>query len=171
MEETVEQAEKQRSAEEHVGLGGVGMGERGDDGGVEHAVEERGYTEEKADDGAGSADVKERAGGANRGADENEGAEGADERRKRNEERVSGMDVMTAAGEEMAEFVGEKNGEESKREGQAGEQRRRIFVEEREGADEFVNGGGLLVGVRGGELGAGHEASGERAEKQRDSEQ
>jgi len=78
---------------------------------------------------------------------------------------------MTAAGKEMAEFVGEKDGEEGESERQAGKQRGGVFVEEREGADEFVNGGGLLVGVGGGELRAGHEAGGEGAKKERDSEQ
>jgi len=79
MEEAVEQAEKQRSAEEHVGLRRVGMGERGNNGGVQHAVEECRHGEQEADDGTGSADVKEGASGANRRANQDKGAEGADE--------------------------------------------------------------------------------------------
>lgn len=168
MEDGVEEVEKKRSAEEDVGLRGVGMGERGNDGGVKHAVEQRGNGEEKADDGAGSADVKEGAGGANGRTNEDEGAEGADEAGKRDKEWIGGVNVMAAAGEEMAEFVGEENGEEREREGQAGEKTGGIFVQEREGAEEFVDGGGLLVGVGDGELRASDKAGGEGAEKKRD---
>lgn len=172
MEERVEQAEKQRSAEEYVGLRRVGMGERGDDGGVEHAVDESWHGEEKADDGAGSTDVKEGAGGANRRTNQNEGAERAEKRRRKwNEERIGGVNVVAAAGKEMAEFVGEKDGEQRECERQAGEKRGGIFVEQRQGTEKLVNGSGLLVGVGEGKLRAGDKARGERAEKQRDREQ
>jgi len=78
--------------------------------GMQDAVQESGSGEDKANERAGSADVEECAGGANGRAHEDEGAESADEAREGNEEGVAGVNVMVTAGEEMAQFVGEKNG-------------------------------------------------------------
>ena len=44
---------------------------------------------------------------------------------------------MVAAGEEVAQFVGEKNGQQSGGEGQADKESGGVFVEESEGAEEF----------------------------------
>jgi hypothetical protein len=76
---------------------------------VEDAVHERGDGDDEADERAGGADIEERAVGANRRTDEDEGAEGADERGERNEEGITGTDMVMAAGAEVAELVGEEN--------------------------------------------------------------
>src|SRR6266852_926370 len=99
---------EQRRAEDDFVIGG--NGEAGNEFGVKDAEDERGDRHDEADEGAGGADVEERAGGANGRTDEDERAEGADERRKRNEKGITGANVVMAAGEEVAEFVGEKNG-------------------------------------------------------------
>jgi hypothetical protein len=75
--------------------------------------------------------------------------------------------VMVAAGEEVAQFVGEKNGQQSGGEGQADKESGGVFVEESEGAEEFVERGGLMVGIGDGELGAGGQTSTESEEEQR----
>jgi hypothetical protein len=59
---------------------------------------------------------------------------------------------MVAAGEEVAEFVGEKNGQQSGGEGQADKESGGVFVEQSEGAEEFVERGGLIVRIGDGEL-------------------
>ena len=79
---------------------------------VQDAEDERRDGNDETDQGAGSADVKERAGGANRRANQNEGAEGADQCGKRDEKGIAGVDVMVAASEEMAEFVGQQDQEQ-----------------------------------------------------------
>jgi hypothetical protein len=78
------------------------------------------------------------------------------------------MNVMAAAGEEVAEFVSEENGEKREGEGQASQKTGRILEEESEGTEEFVHGSGLVVGVGDGELRAGNEAGAKREEKERD---
>src|SRR6266702_7739787 len=52
-------------------------------------------------------------------SESNEGPEGTDERGERNEVWVTGADVMMAAGEEMAELVGQQDGEQGDGEGEA----------------------------------------------------
>jgi hypothetical protein len=74
---------------------------------------------------------------------------------------------MVAAGEEMAEFVGEQNRQDSDGEGKAGEESGGIFVEEGKGADKLIEGRGLVVGVGDGELRAGRQTRAERQEKER----
>lgn len=138
---------------------------------MEQTEYERGNGEDKADEGAGGADVEERARGANRGTHQDEGAKSADERREGNEERIAGVDAMMAAGEKMAELMGQENGQESGREGQAGEKGYRIFVEKRESAEEFVERDGLIVSVGGGELRAGGEAGAQSKEKKPNGEE
>ena len=69
---------------------------------------------------------------------------------------------MVAAGEEMAEFVGQKNGEQGEGEGEASGEARGMLVEEFEGADKFVEGDGFILRVGDGELSAGNEAGAER---------
>lgn len=70
--------------------------------GVQHTIEEGRNCKSKSDERAGRADIEEGAGGANGRTDHDEGAKGADERRKGNEEGVAGVNVMMAAGEEVA---------------------------------------------------------------------
>jgi len=86
-----------------------GDGEAGDEFGVKDAEDERGDSDDESDEGSGSADVEERTVGANRRTDEDERAESANERWKRDEKGIAGANVVMAAGEEMAEFVSEKN--------------------------------------------------------------
>jgi hypothetical protein len=79
--------------------------------------------------------------------------------------------VVVAAGEKMAEFVGEEDGHQSEGEGEAGGEGEGIFVEESERAEKFVGGEGLVLGVGGGELRAGDEAGAEREEEEEASEE
>ena len=85
--------------------------EAGNDFGVEYTVSERRDGKNKTYQGAGSADVEKCASGSNRRANQNECAERAHERGEGNEKRITRSNVMMAAGEEMAEFVGEENSE------------------------------------------------------------
>ena len=160
-EETQEQAECRRR-----GRRCLRSCKAGNDFRVENAVGECGNGENETDERAGSADVEECAGGANRRTNQDESAEGADERGEGNEERIAGANVMMAAGEEMAEFVGEKNGEQSEGEGEAGGEAGGMLVEKFEGANEFVEGDGLIVGVGDGELRAGDEAGAKSEEEE-----
>jgi len=139
----------------------------GYDLGVEETKDERGNGKDKTDQRAGGADIEESAGGANRRTHEDERAKSADERRKGNEEGIAGVDVVMAARKKMAEFMGQKNGQESGREGKAGEKGYGIFVEQRECAEEFVERDGLIVSIGGGELRAGGEAGAQCKEKKR----
>ena len=102
-----EELQKERSTEDEFVVGG--NGQAGNEFGVEDAVHERGDGDDEADERAGGADIEERAVGANRRTDEDEGAEGADERGERNEEGITGTDMVMAAGAEVAELVGEEN--------------------------------------------------------------
>jgi hypothetical protein len=67
----------------------------------------------------------------------------------------------------MAEFMCQENGQESSREGEAGEKGYGIFVEQRESAEEFVERDRLIVSVGGGELGTCGEAGAEGRYKER----
>ena len=70
------------------------------------SVEKSRDGEDEAHKRARSANIKEGAVGANGGADQNESAERANERREGKEVRITGANVMMAAGEEVAEFMG-----------------------------------------------------------------
>ena len=120
---------------------------------------------------ARSANIKEGAVGTNGGADQNESAERANERWKGKEVRIAGANVMVAAGEEVAEFVGEKNGEQREGEGEAGEESGRMLVEKFVGVDKLVERGGLILGIRIGELSARREAGAKREQEQDAGEQ
>jgi hypothetical protein len=109
-EEGVEEPEEERNAEDDGVLVGIGMGDGGDKAGMKNAVEKGRDGKGEADQWAGSANVKESAGGANGRAHEDEGAEGADEGWKGNKKGIAGANVVVAAGEVMTEFVGEKDG-------------------------------------------------------------
>ena len=86
---------------------------------MENSVGQCGHRQNKTYERAGRTHVKERAGGANRGTDQDESAKSSHQRRKGNEERIACSDVMMTAGKEMAELVGEQNGEQRESEGQA----------------------------------------------------
>jgi hypothetical protein len=170
MEESVEEAKKEGDAKDYRVLVGVGMSDGGDDAGMKYAIDQGRNCKDETRERAGGADVKERARGANLGTYQDKGAEGADEVGEGNEKRVGGADVVVAAGEKMAEFMGEKNGQEGGGEGQTGEKSGGILVEESESAEKFVERSGLIVGVGDGELCASSEAGAECEEKERDGE-
>jgi len=107
MKEGVEKAEEQGGAEDESV--GIGLGDSGDDGGMEDAVEQSRNGEDKTYQRTGGTDVEESAGGANGRTDQDKSAKGADEGGERYEEGVGGANVMAPAGEEVAEFVGEKD--------------------------------------------------------------
>jgi hypothetical protein len=158
-----EEMEDERRAEDDLVVGRDS--EAGDKLGVDDAVNERGNGDHEADEGSGRADVEERARGADGRTDEDERAERADQRGEGNEEGIAGVNVVVTAGEEMAEFVSEQNGQEGQSEGESGGQGERVAIDEREGVNEFVPGDGFVVGVGDGEMRAGHEAGAKREEK------
>ncbi len=124
---------------------------------MEDAVEEGGNSEDKTDERAGSAYVKESAFGANGSAHENESAERADKRRERNEKGIAGANAVVAASEEVAELMSEENDEQSGGKRKPGEESGGFLVEEGEGAHEFVEGDRFVVGVGDGKLRPGEE--------------
>ncbi len=89
---------------------------------MDNAVNERGNGYEEADKRSRCANVKERASVANGRANEDEGAERADQGRKRNKEWIAGVNMMMAAREKMAQFVDEKNRQQRQSEGKTGGQ-------------------------------------------------
>jgi hypothetical protein len=169
MEHGVDQAQQELRAKDEVDV--LQVGEAGNNFCVQDAVDQGGNGENEADQGAGSADVEECAGGADGGADQNECAEGADEGWEGKEERIAGANVMVAAGEEMAEFVGEQDGEQREGEGEAGGQARGMLIEEFESADKFLDGSGFVLRVGDGELGARDEAGAEREQEKNTGEE
>src|SRR6266481_3632581 len=104
-----EKMEDERGAENDFVFGG--HGEAGNKLGVHDAIDQRGNSDQEADERPRSVDVKERACSANGRTDEDERAERADQRGKGNEKRIAGMNMVVAAGEKMSEFVGEENRE------------------------------------------------------------
>src|SRR5260370_14269566 len=106
--------------------------------GVEHAVGECGNRENESNERTGSAHIKERPSGANRRANQNERAERAHERRKGNKKWIAGADMMMTAGEEMAELMGEQNGERSEGGGQAGSEGGRGFGKKGKSLGEVI---------------------------------
>jgi len=130
------------------------------------SVEKSRNGENEAHERARSANVKEGAVGADGGADQNESAERANERWKRKEVRIAGTNVMMAAGEEVAEFVGKKNGKQREGEGEARKEPGRMLVKKFVGVDKLVERGGLILGVGIGELRAGSETGAKREQEQ-----
>lgn len=137
---------------------------------VKDSIEESGNREDETDEWAGCADVEECTVGAKRRTNQDESAERSDERREGKKVRIAGANVMMTAGEEVAEFVGKKNGEEREGEGETGEESGRVPVEKFVGANEFVDRGCLILGIGVSELSACGEAGAKRKKKQHDSE-
>ena len=79
------------------------------------------------------------------------------------------MNVVMSTGEKMRQLVGEQDREQGQRKRQTADQRGRLAVQEREGMKEFVEGKRLTVCVSNGELCAGYQASAQRKQKQRES--
>jgi hypothetical protein len=67
--------------------------------------------------------------------------------------------MVMAAGEEMTKFMRQKNRHERQGEREAAQERSRMAIEERKGANELIDRDGLIVRVGGGKLRAGGEAS------------
>jgi len=77
---------------------------------------------------------------------------------------------MMAASEEVAEFVGKKNGEKREGKRQARKESGGMLVEKFVGADEFLERGGLIPGISIRELSSGGETSAKREKEQHDGE-
>lgn len=156
----------ERGAEDNVGLGGIGDG--GNNFRMKHSINERRHRENEADEGAGSADIKERARGTNGRTQQNERAESADQRGRRNEKGITRVNVMMAASEEVPQFMREKNEQQSEREGKTGGERSGMPVKKCEAVRKLVERNGLVFRISGGELGARGKASAKSQKKQSD---
>ena len=163
-----EETEDQWNSEDDVGAGGIR--ESGDKLGVEDSIDERGNGEKKAYERARRADVEQGTGGADGRADQDECTESANERGSGDEERVARANVMMAAGKKMAEFVRQKNEEESEREGEAAQEGGRMAIEERQGANKFIDRDGLVLVIGNGKLSAGGETGTEGKQKEHNGE-
>lgn len=128
------------------------IAEAGNDFGVSDAVDESRQGKDKADERTGRANVEECASSANGRTDQDESSEGANERGERNEKGICGTDVMLAAGEKMAQFVGEENRQQRSSKRQASQESGWVFVKESESMEEVVPGNGFVVGESGSEL-------------------
>ena len=122
-----EKLENQGSAEHDFVLGGDGKS--GNELCVNNAVDERGNRDEEAHQRSGCANVKERTRIAYRGANKDEGTERADQRGEGNKERITGVNMMVAAREKMAQFVDQKNRQQRQGEGKAGGQGERVPID------------------------------------------
>ena len=72
---------------------------------------------------------------------------------------------MVAAGEKMAELMGEQNGEQSECEGHARHESRRMFVKKSESVEKLVKRNSLILRVSDGKLSAGDQASAKSKKK------
>jgi hypothetical protein len=79
---------------------------------VKDSIKEGGDGKDEPHERTRGANIEKGAVGANRGANQDESAEGANERREGKEIGIAGANVVMAASEEVAEFMGEKNGEQ-----------------------------------------------------------
>ena len=132
---------------------------------MEDAVDERRNGKDETDKRARSADIKQSPVGEDGRANHDESAKRAVQVGEGNEEGISRVNMMIAAGKEMAELVGEKNGKQSKSKWQACGEAERIFVKKSETAQKFVEREGLILGIGGGELSSGDEAGAEGEEE------
>lgn len=164
MEDGVQKSQKQWRAVDDLGVGGVG--EAGNELGMEDAVEESGNGEDETDEWAGSAHVKQGAVCEDGGANQDESAEGAVQVGEGNEKRVGGANMVVTAGEKMAEFMGEENEEKSKCERETCGEAEGVLVKESKGAEKFIGGEGFVQSVGSGELGSGDQARAKRQEKE-----
>ena len=124
------------------------------------------------------ADVKQRVAGGDAAADLDDGSGGSAERGSGQNEREGTPDAVSAAGEVMAEFMGEENGQQGEGEGkpqaEAAEQCvgvRLLLQEPRPGPEIVVaaDGGTAIeevLHVAGADGGGGDEADGEQKDGQ-----
>ncbi len=139
MKEGVEKSHQQRHTEGDVGV--IEIRETGHEFRMNDSVEKSRDGKDEAHERARSANIKKGAVGANGRADQDESAERANERRKREEVRIAGANVMMAAGEEVAEFVGKKNGEQREGEGEASKESGGMLVKKFVRVDKLVERG------------------------------
>src|SRR6266478_6561156 len=140
VQEGVEKSQQQGHAKGDVGV--IEIRETRHEFCMNDSVEKSRDGKDEAHKRARSANIKEGAVGTNGGADQDESAERANERWKGKEVRIAGANVMKAAGKEVAEFVGKKNGEKREGEGEARKESGRMLVEKFVGADKLVERGG-----------------------------
>lgn len=152
-----DELEDQRHAKGDVGVG-IEI-QRGNNPGVEYTVSKRRQSKNETDERTRGADIEQRTGGANGRANHDESAEGADQRRGRNEKRIAGVDAVMAAGEVMPKFMSEENDKKRDRKGQPIEEKRGMKVGEAKGLEKSIEGRGLIVGIGGREMRAGNEGS------------
>lgn len=143
VEQGGEKTEQQWGSENDVRA--LCIGEARNDLRVQDTVGESRNCENEAHERARAANIKESTRRANRGTNQDEGAESANQRRKGNEERVAGANAVMAAGEEVAEFMCEENREQSESEREPRSKSGGMFVEETEGAGKIVERGRLIV--------------------------
>lgn len=80
------------------------------------------------------------------------------------------MEVMVAASKEMSQFMSQKDPEQSRRKRKSRQKSGRIFIKQREGPQQFIDGHGLIVRVRHGELRACDKAGAEGKQKKQNRE-
>src|SRR5437016_13607120 len=119
---------------------------------MHHTIDLRRDGEDKAHDGSRGANVKQRTIGAHRRTNQNERAKRAGEVREGNEKRIAGMEVMVAASKKMSQFMSQQNPEQRRRKRKTGQKSGRIFIKEREGPQQLIDGHDLNVRVRHGKL-------------------
>ena len=133
---------------------------------MQNSIQKRWHGEDESNYRAGRADIEKSAIGSNGGTYEDNCPKCADDRGKRNKNGVTGTYAMMAASEEMTEFMREKYCEDGECKRESGSERRRMSIDEREVVEEFVHGGGPVMGERNGEMRAGDEA-GDHREKEK----
>ena len=132
---------------------------------------QRRHRDEETDQRAGDGHIEQSATIDDRRANSDESAEGADERGRGNEIWIRGVDAVVAAGEVVAEFVGEQDAHERRGEGNAQEKQARFEKRLEIGDGEIVERGLLADGVRRGELGSGGESRECRENKESDGDE
>lgn len=80
------------------------------------------------------------------------------------------MEVMVAASKEMSQFMGQQNPEQRRRKRKPRQKSARISIKQRESPQQFIDGHGLVVRVRHGELRACDKAGAERKQKKENGE-
>ena len=138
----------------------------GDDPGVENAVSQRGQGHQKSDKRTGSADVKQCARGADRRANEKEGAERANECGCGNDKRIARLNVVMTASEVMPQFMGQKNRQERNSEGNSVEKKGGVAIGEAKRFEQGLERSSLVVSVSRGKLRACDERSQKSEKKQ-----
>lgn len=80
------------------------------------------------------------------------------------------MEVMVAASKEMPQFMSQQNTKQGRRKRKPGQKSGRIFIKEREGPQQLIDGHRLIVRVCHGKLRACDKARGERKKKKQNRE-